>query len=107
LFALMVAETIGTVVVIERKTKIKTIHNGYKFQIYAQMFALEEAGHPVDKMFLHSLEDNKRYAVEKPNADEIKRFEETLEKMRCYDVNQKNEASQFRCDLSIYRHLSY
>lgn len=91
---------------IERKTKIRTIHDGYRFQLYAQMVALEEAGYKVKKLFLHSLNDNKRYKIKLPDEKEIKRFEETLKEMRSYDLKNLRQ-SQFKCDMSIYRHLSY
>ena len=95
-----------TKTLIERKTKIKQIHDGHKFQLYAQMFALEEMGYPVEKLCIQSLDDNKRYVIELPDTEEIKRFEQTLADMRSYDPMQKDE-NKYRCDLSIYRHLSY
>ena len=51
---------------IERKTKIKKIYDGQRFQIWAQMFCLEEMGYPVKKMQIYSLKDNKTYLIEHP-----------------------------------------
>ena len=95
-----------TKTLIERKTKIKEIYKGHRFQLYAQMFAMEEAGYPVKKLRIHSLQDNKRYAIPLPDKKEIKKFEKVLESIRSHDPSQEDPVG-YRCDLSIYRHLSY
>ena len=91
---------------IERKTKIRTIHDGYLYQLYAQMFALEEMGYVVENLYLHSLNTNKRYKIQKPNINQILEFEDTLKKIRNYNIDDF-KYSQLLCDLSIYRHLNY
>ncbi len=48
---------------IERKSRIKKIYDGYVFQLLAQKICLEEMGYQVDQLILHSLEDNKRYCI--------------------------------------------
>ncbi len=91
---------------IERKTKIRSIYDGHRFQLYAQMFALEEMGYEVEEICIHSLDDNIRYKIKMPDEKEIKRFEDTLYSIRHFDLGRLQE-SQFKCDVSIYRHLSY
>lgn len=91
---------------IERKTKIKRIHRGLEFQLYAQMFALEEMGYEVKELAIQSLRDNRHYTVLLPDTIDIRDFEKTLKAMRDYDVTKK-DPNLYRCDLSIYRHLSY
>ena len=71
---------------IERKNKIKIIHKGYKYQLYAQFFCLCEMGFEVKSLWLHSLQDNKRYQIDLPNKTEVKEFEELLKKIRHFDV---------------------
>jgi len=95
-----------TETLIERKTKIKEIYEGHRFQLYAQMFGLVEVGYKINKLLIHSLEDNKRYEIPLPDVVEIARFESVLEDMRSYNPNDQDPAG-YRCDLSIYRHLSY
>lgn len=99
----------ATKTLIERKTRIKAIHDGQRFQLYAQMFALQEMGYEVEHLRIHSLEDNKRYAIDLPSADDVRKFEETLAAMRAYDPLTYVEASKTQqlCDMSIYRHLTY
>jgi CRISPR-associated protein Cas4 len=95
-----------TKTLIERKTKIKKVYDGHKFQLYAQMFALEEVGYKVERLCIQSLSDNKRYVIDLPNEDEIKRFENVLRQIRNYNPLVEDKF-KYRCDLSIYRHLSY
>lgn len=96
-----------TKTLIERKTRIKQVHEGQKFQLYAQMFALEEIGYPVEHLRIHSLEDNKRYTIDLPTPADIARFEGVLTAMRGYNPLEYTEPAQHLCDISIYRHLSY
>lgn len=96
----------NTSTLIERKTKLKTLQTGHKYQLYAQMFCLQEMGYQVKKLAIHSLQDNKRYQISLPTPSEIKDFEQTLYAMRHYDPRQA-QPTDFRCELSIYRHLSF
>jgi CRISPR-associated protein Cas4 len=95
---------------IERKTKIKNphIHLGLKCQLWAQMFAMEEMGYQISGLRIQSLEDNKRYVIDKPTKFDVLEFEKVLKNMREYDFRESVcEPSLSRCDVSIYRHLSY
>ena len=97
-----------TSTLIERKTRIKSIYDGHRFQLYAQMFCLEEMGYKVDDLAIHSLEDNKRYRLSIPTPEEIGRFEQTLRDIRSYDASTiETGKARERCAVSIYRHLHY
>ena len=74
---------------IERKRRIKTIYDGYRYQLYAQYFCLEEMGYKIKQLFLHSLTDNKRYAIELPDATEIKKFEMLLQQFATHTLAEK------------------
>ncbi len=95
-----------TKTLIERKTKIKKVHQGHRFQLYAQMFALEEMGYKVEKLRIQSLKDNQRYDIPLPDHIDISDFERTIKQMREYDASKK-DPFLYRCDLSIYKYLSY
>lgn len=88
---------------IERKTKIKKIHKGYKFQLFAQYFCLQEMGYKVDKLFLHSLKDNQRYEIFPPNDLEQMAFEALIKEIKSFKAEDLLENS---CDyfstISIY-----
>jgi CRISPR-associated exonuclease Cas4 len=94
---------------IERKSKIKTIYPGYKYQLYAQLFALQEQGYKVKTLYLHSLEDNKRYQIPMPSPQEIQEFEQNLQKLKNFnplDLLQKPHTDN-NSQISIYSNLSF
>lgn len=98
---------------VERKRQIKTIYDGYIFQLFAQYFCLEEMGYKVEGLALHSLIDNKRYPVELPHGYFLDKFRQTLDKVKNFDPNlyeikpniQKCRACIYRdlCDKTMYK----
>lgn len=97
-----------TKTLIERKTYISRVYDGHKFQLYAQMFCLNEMNYPVEHLLIHSLKDNRRHGILLPDPLEIKRFEQTLTKIRNHDATStEHDSENYRCNVSIYRHLSY
>jgi CRISPR-associated exonuclease Cas4 len=94
---------------IERKTFVKTIYPGYKYQLWAQMFALQEMGYNVTKLFVHSLQDNKRYPINKPTLQELQDFETLIETIRNYNpltILTQPEMSK-TAQISIYKELGF
>ena len=95
-----------TKTLIERKTKIKKVYDGYKYQLYAQYFSLLEMGYEVKKMFIHSLSDNKRYEIATPNKQETEIFENIIGQIRQFDIlKSKHTTSKAKCDNCIYNNL--
>ena len=94
---------------IERKSKIKTIHTGYIYQLYAQMFGLQELGLKVNKLSIHSLEDNKRYAIPLPTQPEIEGFEHTLHQLKNFNPLSllHKTHTDHNSQISIYNNLSF
>lgn len=86
---------------IERKSRISTIYDGYKYQLYAQYFCMSEMGYAVKRLFLHSLETNRRFAVRLPSAAETAAFEKLLADIAAFDLAQtgftQNPAKCRRC----------
>lgn len=94
-----------TKVLTERKRKINRVYDGYRFQLYAQKLALEEMGFPVEKMFLHSLSDNKKYEIHFHGPD-LYAFEKTIEKIRAFNVAKSSPKQNIqKCRNCIYREL--
>lgn len=87
----------------ERKRQIKTIYDGYVFQLYAQYFALKEMGYDVEQLQLYSMVDNKVYKVLLPEQDieKFEEFENLIIKMRSFKLNndfvQENPSKCARC----------
>lgn len=91
----------------ERKNKIKNIYDGYKYQLYAQYFCLMEMGYPVKEMYLYSMSDNKKYAVQLPRGDELSNFEKVIEEMKNFKVDSNFERDDAKCAQCIYKELCY
>ena len=91
---------------IERKFKVNKIYDGYKYQLYAQMFGLQEIGLEVKKMFIHSLSDNKRYEIPLPNKEELGKFEILIDEIKSFDPRKFNKKiNKNKCDNCVYHEL--
>jgi CRISPR-associated exonuclease Cas4 len=92
---------------IERKYRVKQIYLGFKYQLYAQMYCLEEAAYPVKELYIQSLSDNKRYEISIPNAQERQAFEETIDKMKNFTPEDLQNHTCSHCQNHIYDLLSW
>ena len=92
--------------IIERKTKVNKIYDGYLYQIYAQYFCMTEMGYKIEKLFIHSLKDNKRYKIKLPTKKEVDEFENLLYQIRNFDIhNPKFTQNPKKCQQCIYSEL--
>ena len=91
--------------VIERKTRIKKIYEGYLLQLYAHYVCLVEMGYSVSALFLHSLEDNKRYPISLPGSSELSRLEGLIRQIRSFDLEASFSQNQMKCKQCIYSPL--
>lgn len=98
-----------TCTLVERKTKVHRVYEGYKLQLYAQYLALREEGYEIKSLALHSMLDNRRHKLVVPGLTDIWRLEEVLTAMRRYKIGALTEdtSSLARCDVSIYGTLSF
>ena len=89
---------------VERKKKIKTIYDGYVFQVYAQYYGLLEMGYETKRIFLYSMDDNKRYSIPLPDDDvPMKdRFEETVAAIRAFKMESFTQTNPEKCQGCIY-----
>lgn len=92
---------------IERKTKIKQIFDGYRYQLYAQYFCLVEMEYPVKKLVLRSIQDNKNYQIPIPTEKDTKEFEELLHAIWVFDPKNLFSHQCLKCQMSIYGSLSW
>jgi len=94
---------------IERKYKVHKLFRGFHYQVYSEYFCLLEIGYEVEKISIHSLSDNKRYAIALPSAEDISEFEGLIQKIRSFEVtNQKLSKlniSPNKCAKCIYHEL--
>jgi len=92
---------------IERKYRVKQIYLGFKYQLYAQMYCLEEAGYLVEKLFIQSLSDNKRYEIPLPSDEEKQAFEAIIEQMKSFTPEDLEKHTCSHCQNHIYDLLSW
>jgi len=92
---------------IERKYKVKKIFDGYRFQLYAQMYCLQEMGYAVKKLYIHSLSDNSRYEVKMPDKTEEHKFKLLVKEIKEYIPGRNIIKSKNKCDNCIYRNLCH
>jgi len=93
---------------IERKYKIEYIYDGQKYQLYAQCIAMCEAGYEVERLFIHSLSNNKRYAIDLPDEEELIHFGLVINSIREYSVlSSTHSVNPVKCTKCIYRQLCH
>lgn len=89
---------------IERKRQIKTIFDGYIFQLYAQYFGMLEMGYEIEKMFLHSMVDNKKYPIALPRKGDamLEKFEHVIDEMKKFSLDSFVQDNAEKCRNCIY-----
>lgn len=93
---------------IERKRQIKTIYDGYVFQVYAQYHALCEMGYTVKSIVLYDVVHNKAYPIALPheNPEMQRKFEKLIEQINCFDMNAPDfNPVEAKCRNCIYSNL--
>lgn len=88
----------------ERKRHVKTIYDGYYFQVYAQCLALRELGYTVKKIRIYSMVDNKNYEVLLPedNPEMFEKFRNTISQMHSFDLENFVQTCSEKCRNCIY-----
>ena len=90
----------------ERKYSITAVYDGFRYQLYAQFFALSEMGYQVRNMILYSSKDNKKYPISMPDRKQIADFEQTLDSIRNYSPEQDHSIPSLnKCRNCNYREI--
>lgn len=96
---------IKTGLLVERKYSVSTVWPGFRYQLYAQGFALTEMGYTVQAMRIHSAKDNKNYDIQLPGEFEKKEFEKLLYRIRHFSLSDPFAVNPKKCRSCIYREL--
>ncbi|EKD67718.1 MAG: hypothetical protein ACD_48C00252G0003 [uncultured bacterium] len=97
-----------TKTLIERKKQVKHIYDGYKYQLYAQMTAMQEMGYEVEKLLIHSLADNTRYDVPLPDKVEWNTFVSIVDRMKEFSAKDAGILQDSaKCAQCIYQPLCH
>ena len=89
---------------IERKKRVFTIYDGYVYQLYAQYFAMTEMGYAVEKLVIHSIDDNKNYVIDLPNQNQImlQKFENIILQINDFEIDNYRQTNPEKCKKCIY-----
>ena len=91
---------------VERKYSITAIYDGFRYQLYAQYFALKEMGYTVNSLSLYSSKDNRKYKIAIPEKAEIAAFEAVLKQIRTYDPEKDfSPPNLIKCRHCNYREI--
>lgn len=93
-----------TKTIVERKKKIKTIYDGYVFQLYAQYFCMKEMGYEVEHLQLYSMDDNKKYPINLPeeNPAMFEYFKNVIRQIINFDLEKFEQRNAEKCRNCIY-----
>ena len=90
---------------IERKYQLKKIFRGQLYQLWAQMFCLQEMGYEVDSIAFYETSTNKMIPVDYPGDKEIREFEDFLKRFHAYNPNDDISVNPNKCIHCIYCNL--
>lgn len=89
----------------ERKNSVTAIYDGFRYQVYAQFFALTEMGYKVRNINIYSKKSNKTYHINLPGDKETKEFENVLEQIRYFSLEAPFSQDPRKCIKCIYNKL--
>lgn len=93
----------------ERKKKIKTVYDGYIFQLYAQYFSLTEMGYTVSELRLYSMDTNKVYKIDLPknNPKMFIKFTKLMDSINTFSFTDFIQTNAEKCNHCIYEPLCF
>ena len=94
-------------ILIERKRLIKTIYDGYIFQMYGQYFSMLEMGYSIKKIKLYSMKTNKSFFLQLPHEDneKLKKFTILIDNIKSFNLNHPFNPNPKKCMKCIYNAL--
>ena len=90
---------------VERKYSVTRVYDGFRYQLYAQYFALLEMGYKVEHLKIYSKKSNKSYSVPLPDSNDIADFEDVLAQIRSFSLNAPFSQNPQKCRNCIYNTL--
>lgn len=88
---------------IERKYQLKQIFQGQIYQLWAQMFCLQEMGYDVETLAFYETSTNKMIPVAMPTEQEILSFKKFVQRFRSFEPS----STQFPINPNKCRHCVY
>ncbi len=89
----------------ERKHSVSAVYDGFRYQLYAQFFALTEMDYEVERLRIHSNKDNKTHEIPLPTAGDVEAFEQVLAEMKAFSLETPFTPNPKKCERCIYNAL--
>lgn len=89
----------------ERKYSVTRLYDGFRYQIYAQYFALLEMGYEVESMKIYCKKSNRNYPVNLPDDNDTAEFENVLSQIRSFSLSAPFSQNPEKCEKCIYNCL--
>lgn len=90
---------------VESKYQIKTLYQGYYYQLWAQYFALTEMGYEVNEICFFSIKDKKTHPVKIPQQQEFDELRSHIRKIARFDFEKEINVNPVKCQHCIYASL--
>lgn len=90
---------------VESKFQIKTIYQGYYYQLWAQYFALTEMGYTITELCFYSIRDNKTFPVAIPQQAEFEELRNHIKKIARFNFDSEIIINPEKCCHCIYASL--
>lgn len=87
---------------VERKYQLRQIYQGQIYQLWAQMFSLQEMGYEVERMAFHEISTKQSHPVDMPTDEDIRQFELFLQAFRDYNPTQTFCQNPNKCQHCVY-----
>jgi CRISPR-associated exonuclease Cas4 len=89
----------------ERKYSVTAVYDGFRYQVYAQYYALLEMGYDVQFLNIYSKKCNTVYPIEIPGVKEEEEFEGVIDQIRSYSLDEEFTQNPVKCKKCIYNML--
>tara|TARA_B100001093_G_scaffold178455_2_gene171044 strand:- start:803 stop:1366 length:564 start_codon:yes stop_codon:yes gene_type:complete len=92
-------------VLTERKNSVTAVYPGFRYQIYAQYYSLCEMGYKPRVLRLHSKKSNQAYPISIPSEVERAEFEQVIQELRDFSLEDPFSQNIAKCRNCIYNPL--
>lgn len=90
---------------IERKYQLKQIYQGQIYQLWGQMFCLQEMGYEVESLAFYEQSTNKMIPIAMPTEQEIEQFGEFIHQFNSFNPANEININPNKCRHCIYSNL--
>lgn len=87
---------------VERKYQLRQIYQGQIYQLWAQMFCLQEMGYRVEHIAFYEISTKRTHPIDMPKGENIHQFEEFLKTFRSYNPALPFHQNPNKCLHCVY-----